>query len=76
MQIHHFPIDFMFQLTEQEWLGMSSQIVMTSTDKRPKSALPYAFTEQRLAMFIGFLNSKKDNAIQVQNRHKRIGYKP
>jgi hypothetical protein len=58
-----FPADFMFQLTEKEWLLISSQIVMTSTSKRPKSALPYAFTEQGLAMLSGVLHSEK--AIQV-----------
>ena len=41
-----FPNDFMFQLTKQEWESMSSQFVMTSHTKRPKSSLPYAFTEQ------------------------------
>jgi len=58
-----FPIDFMFQLTEKEWLNMSSQIVTTSTSKRPKNALPYAFTEQGVAMLSGILNS--DIAINV-----------
>lgn len=58
-----FPADFMFQLTEKEWQTMSSQIVMTSGNKRPKSALPYAFTEQGLAMLSGVLRSEK--AIQV-----------
>lgn len=29
---------------------MSSQIVMTSPTKRPKVALPYAFTEQDVVM--------------------------
>ena len=42
-----FPEDFMFQLSITEWENMSSQIVMTSRNKRPKSALPLAFTEQR-----------------------------
>ena len=46
--LKRFPSDFMFQLTEEEWLTNSSQIVMTSN--RPKSALPYAFTEQGVAM--------------------------
>ncbi len=34
---------------------MMSQIVMTSN--RPKSALPYAFTEQGVAMLSGLLKS-------------------
>lgn len=53
--IKRFPSDFMFQLTEEEWLTNSSQIVMTSN--RPKSALPYAFTEQGVAMLSGLLKS-------------------
>ena len=53
--IKRFPSDFMFQLTEDEWLTNSSQIVMTSN--RPKSALPYAFTEQGVAMLSGLLKS-------------------
>ena len=53
--LKRFPSDFMFQLTEDEWLTNSSQIVMTSN--RPKSALPYAFTEQGVAMLSGLLKS-------------------
>ena len=37
-----FPNDFMFQLTEQEWILISSQFVTTSRMKRPKKSLPYA----------------------------------
>ncbi len=58
-----FPTDFMFRLTETEWQRMSSQIVMTYPTKRPKVAIPYAFTEQGLAMLSGVLNS--DKAIDV-----------
>jgi len=53
--LKRFPPDFMFQLTEEEWHTNSSQIVMTSN--RPKSALPYAFTEQGVAMLSGLLKS-------------------
>ena len=50
-----FPIDFMFQLTAEEVLTMSSQFVTTS--KRPKSAPPFAFTEQGVAMLASVLKS-------------------
>lgn len=40
-----FPADFMFRLTPEEWQTMSSQFVMTYPEKRPKTALPSAFTE-------------------------------
>lgn len=43
--IKSFPKDFMFRLSAKEWKMMSSQIVMTYPEKRPKSAIPYAFTE-------------------------------
>jgi len=61
--IKRFPIDFMFQLTIEEWENMSSQIVMTYPSKRPKTAFPFAFTEQGVAMLSGILNS--DVAIHV-----------
>jgi len=56
--IKRFPTDFMFQLTQEEWISMSSQIVMTYPSKRPKTALPFAFTEQGVAMLSGILNSE------------------
>ncbi|MBQ0074685.1 MAG: ORF6N domain-containing protein [Prevotella sp.] len=52
-----FPDDFMFQLTENEVFIMSSQIVITS-NKRPKKALPYAFTEQGISMLSAVLRSR------------------
>jgi hypothetical protein len=42
--IERFPDDFMFRLTAVEWGTISSQFVMTSRAKRPKSALPMALT--------------------------------
>jgi hypothetical protein len=58
-----FPEDLMFQLTLEEFEYMSSQFVMRSPSKRPKTALPFAFTEQGIAMLSGILNS--DIAINV-----------
>ena len=43
--IDRFPKDFMFQVTAEEWVVISSQFVMTSRNKRPKTAIPLAFTE-------------------------------
>lgn len=42
---------------------MSSQIVTTSPNKRPKAALPYAFTEHGVVMLYSVLRS--ETAIQV-----------
>lgn len=67
--LKRFPDDFMFQLTETEWKGISSQFVMTSRTKRPKSAIPFVFTEQGVAMLSGLLNS--DVAIEANIRIMR-----
>ena len=48
--IRRFPPDFMFQLAKEEWESMSSQFVMTSRKKRPKSARPFVFTEHGVTM--------------------------
>ncbi len=58
-----FPERFMFQLTDEEWKYMSSQIVTTYPEKRPKSAIPFAFTEHGVTMLASVLRSKK--AIQT-----------
>lgn len=59
--IKRFPLDFMFQLTTDEWSVLMSQFVTSSwggTRKRP-----FAFTEQGVAMLSGLL--KSDIAIEV-----------
>ena len=59
--IRRFPSDFMFQLTKEEWNSLRLQI---ETSKRGgRRYLPYAFTEQGVAMLSGLLNS--DIAIDV-----------
>jgi hypothetical protein len=57
-----FPKDFMFQLSEQEFRILKSQIVISSWGGS-RRALPYAFTEQGVAMLSSVLNSRR--AIQV-----------
>jgi phage regulator Rha-like protein len=77
--IDRFPLDFMFQLTkeEMEHIGVQNithlhnnsnnlrfQIETSSyTDWGGSRYLPYAFTEQGVAMLSGIINSKK--AIQM-----------
>lgn len=61
--IERFPKDFMFQLTLEEWESISSQFVMTSRMKRPKSAMPLAFTEHGVVMLSSVL--RNDIAIQT-----------
>ena len=54
--IRRFPDDFMFQLTNQEFNNLMSQFVTSSWGGTRK--LPYAFTEQGVAMLSGLLNSE------------------
>ena len=76
--IKRFPPDFMFQLTKEEFLKLKSSLIfqigisndstlthngITSTGRGGTRTLPYAFTEQGLAMLSGVLTS--DIAINV-----------
>jgi len=63
--IDSFPEDFMFRLTAAEWQAMSSQMVMTSQAKRPKSAIPYAFTEHGVTMLASVLKSPKARQMNI-----------
>ncbi len=57
--ISRFPRDFMFKLSEQEWNSLRSQIVTLEPIQKGKHTkyLPFAFTEQGIAMLSGVLNS-------------------
>lgn len=62
-----FPPDFMFQLGEEEYTestALRSQFVTLKKGRGThRKYLPYAFTEQGIAMLSGVLNS--DRAIEV-----------
>jgi hypothetical protein len=62
--IERFPRDFMFQLTEQEAKKLRSQFVTAKYSKR--RFLPYAFTEQGVAMLSSVLNSKRAVQVNIQ----------
>lgn len=62
--LSRFPEDFMFQLTEEEAALLRSQIVTLETGRGQHAKyLPYAFTEQGVAMLSSVLRS--DRAIQA-----------
>jgi hypothetical protein len=65
---NRFPKDFMFQLTEKEFKNLISQNVTSSWGGTRK--LPYAFTEQGVAMLSSILNS--ETAIEVNIRIIRV----
>ena len=58
--IERFPEDFMFQLSEEEAASLRSQFVTLKQGRGQHSKyLPYAFTEQGVAMLSGILNSQQ-----------------
>jgi hypothetical protein len=63
--IERFPSDFMFQLTNREFANLKSQIV-TSSWGGIRRAMPYAFTEQGVAMLSGILNSPRAIRVNIE----------
>lgn len=62
--IQRFPEDFMFQLTEMEAEALVSQSVIPHK-KHFGGSLPYAFTEQGVAMLSSILNSEQAIKINI-----------
>ncbi|HWR32112.1 MAG TPA: ORF6N domain-containing protein, partial [Chitinophagaceae bacterium] len=77
--VKRFPKDFMFQLTNEEWEDIRFQIETLETGNslrlqnetlkkgrgQHRKYLPYAFTEQGVAMLSGILNSDKAIAMNI-----------
>lgn len=76
--IKRFPKDFMFQLTKDEFDSLRFQIETFETNLKPLRLqvetsktrggtryLPYAFTEQGIAMLSGILNSDKAISLNI-----------
>ncbi|HEY9222132.1 MAG TPA: ORF6N domain-containing protein [Lutibacter sp.] len=59
--IDRFPDDFMFKLSEEEYENLRTQFA--TSNRGGTRYMPFAFTEQGVAMLSSVLNSKK--AIQV-----------
>jgi len=63
--IERFPDDFMFQLTDEEFKNLKSQIVISSWGGL-RRANPYAFTEQGVAMLSSVLNSERAIRVNIE----------
>lgn len=73
-----FPVDFMFQLTKEEYETLTSQIAISnnknlilqngiSKSKRGgRRTMPYVFTEHGILMLSSVLNSEQAIAINIQ----------
>ncbi|MDP2863897.1 MAG: ORF6N domain-containing protein, partial [Desulfobacterales bacterium] len=58
--IDRFPSDFMFQITRDKMESLKFQFGISKTGGRGgRRYLPYAFTEQGVAMLSGILNSQR-----------------
>jgi len=61
-----FPSDFMFQLTPEEADSLRSQFVTSNMGWGGRRSLPYAFTEQGVAMLSGVLKSRRAVLVNVE----------
>lgn len=62
--LNRFPEDFMFQITDEEFAGLRSQIV--TSNRGGTRYLPYAFTEQGVAMLSSVLRSERAVAVNIE----------
>ena len=62
--IDRFPPDFLFQLNDQEFANLKSQIVTSSWGGIRK--LPFAFSEQGVAMLSSVLRSPRAVAVNIE----------
>jgi len=65
--LNRFPKDFMFELDRSEYNSLRSQIVTLENGRGQYSKyLPFAFTEQGVAMLASVLNSQKAIEINIE----------
>ena len=64
--LHRFPEDFMFQLTEEEFKDWKSQIVTSNSERMGLRKKPRAFTEHGILMLSSVLNSAKAIEVNIQ----------
>lgn len=64
--IKRFPPHYMFQLSNEEWENLISQIAIPKKGRGGRRFAPYAFTEQGVAMLATVLNSEKAIQINIQ----------
>jgi len=61
-----FPEDFAFQLTQQEFTTLMSQIVTSKPSRGGRRKRPWAFTEQGVAMLSSVLNSPTAVKVNIE----------
>ena len=68
--LSRFPEDFMFQLFDEEFKSLISQIAISKKGRGGRRKLPFVFTEHGVLMLSSVLNSQQ--AIQVNIQIVRI----
>ncbi len=61
-----FPLDFLLQLNQGEYNSLRSQIVTSKKGRGGRRYLPYAFTEQGVAMLSSVLYSNRAIDVNIQ----------
>jgi len=61
--IGRFPLDFMFQLTNDEWNSLRSHFVISKSNRGGRRYAPYVFTEHGVSMLSSVINTER--AIEV-----------
>ena len=64
--LSRFSADFMFQMSDEEVKLLRSQIVISKKRRGGRRYLPYAFTEQGVAMLSSVLNSERAVEINIE----------
>lgn len=64
--IERFPTDFMFQITKDEYDVLKCQFGTSKMRGGDNRNLPYAFTEQGVAMLSGVLRSNKSIEVNIE----------
>ncbi len=70
--IERFPNDFMFQINKKEYTFLRSQIASLKRGQHSKY-LPFAFTEQGVAMLSSVLNSPKAIKVNIEIMRAFVG---
>lgn len=61
-----FPVDFAFQLTQQEFTNLISQSVISSSGYGGRRKLPWVFTEHGVAMLASVLRSETAVRVNIE----------
>src|SRR3989338_5523514 len=64
--LSRFPLDFMFQLSNDEFKILRSLFVTSSADHGGQRYSPYVFTEQGVAMLSSVLSSERAIMVNIQ----------